>query len=242
MLTFTETIFELISSNRLQYLIYTSVSLVVLGFVGILYLTNKLLFQRFLGDINPIMAFLLIVILGFSLFTFLIHQNWFAIYKEGNLVGLLSASGLAAVFGVIVIFLDIKIVFPADTNILFPESVLFYPAIGFFAEILFHVLPLTLLLFLLNIILKIPIHPTIIWICILIVALLEPVYQSVNMASTGQHPMWAVLVIGLHIFLLNIFQLIIFKRYDFVSMYTFRLVYYLFWHIGWGFVRLRLLF
>ena len=37
-------------------------------------------------------------------------------------------------------------------------------------------------------------------------------------------------------------QLLIFKKYDFNSMYAFRLVYYLFWHIGWGHLRLRLLF
>ncbi|MCB9291467.1 MAG: hypothetical protein H6560_29470 [Lewinellaceae bacterium] len=43
---------------------------------------------------------------------------------------------------------------------------------------------------------------------------------------------------SLHIFLINLIQLWLFKRYDFVSMYTFRLVYYLIWHIGWGWVRL----
>lgn len=37
-------------------------------------------------------------------------------------------------------------------------------------------------------------------------------------------------------------RLALFKRYDFVTMYTFRLVYYLLWHIVWGVIRLRLLF
>jgi hypothetical protein len=32
------------------------------------------------------------------------------------------------------------------------------------------------------------------------------------------------------------------SRYDFVAMHSFRLVYYLFWHIGWGTVRLGALF
>jgi hypothetical protein len=45
-----------------------------------------------------------------------------------------------------------------------------------------------------------------------------------------------------HVFAMAFLQLYVFRRYDFVSMYTFRLVYYMFWHIGWGYLRLRLLF
>jgi len=45
-----------------------------------------------------------------------------------------------------------------------------------------------------------------------------------------------------NILLINLFQLSIFKRYDFVSMYSFRLVYYAIWHIVWGVVRLNLFF
>jgi hypothetical protein len=34
----------------------------------------------------------------------------------------------------------------------------------------------------------------------------------------------------------------IFRRYDAVAMYFLRLVYYAIWHIGWGYVRLSVLF
>ena len=44
--------------------------------------------------------------------------------------------------------------------------------------------------------------------------------------------MWAI----------NICQLSILRRYDFVSMWTFRLVYYAIWHVVWGELRLRVLF
>lgn len=46
-------------------------------------------------------------------------------------------------------------------------------------------------------------------------------------------------IAGLHVFLINLSQLMIFKRYD---LYSFRLVYYIFWHIVWGYMRLKLLF
>jgi len=48
--------------------------------------------------------------------------------------------------------------------------------------------------------------------------------------------------VGLHVFLINLLQLWLFKRYDLISMYSFRLAYYLLWHIGWGHVRLKLRF
>ena len=139
------------------------------------------------------------------------------------------------------ILFDSKIVFPADVNRPFPDSLLFYPSIGFVVEILFHVLPLTVLLIILTTLFKDLTYEGIIWPCILFVALLEPVFQTALGFSRPVSP-WATGFVALHIFLLNLCQLLIFKRYDFVSMYAFRLMYYLLWHIIWGVIRLKLLF
>ena len=57
-----------------------------------------------------------------------------------------------------------------------------------------------------------------------------------------RYPVCAVAYVGLHVFLINLIQLLIFKRYDFVTMYSFRLVYYLFWHMRWGPKEMLLLF
>jgi hypothetical protein len=231
-----------ISSVRLQYLVFTCLSLGVLGFAGILHASNKLLFQRYLGRINPWIAFLFAIILGFVLLSFLLSQKWFQIYEKESVSGLLRSSSLAALLGIIMILVDTRIIFSADVNILFPKSLLFYPAMGYFAEILFHVLPLTVLLATLTLILKNVSFEAIVLICIPVVALLEPIYHTIDMASSKQFPPWAVIYVGVHIFLFNIFQLLIFRKYNFISMYSFRLVYYMFWHIGWGYLRLRLLF
>jgi hypothetical protein len=150
--------------------------------------------------------------------------------------------GLAAPFVFITILVDLKVVFPADLNILFPESLVFYPAIGFAVEILFHVLPLSVLLIFLTSIFKNISDSKLIWICILIVSLLEPTFQSIPMGSSNQSPLWAVAIVWLNLFLFNLSQLVIFKRYDFISMYSFRLVYYIIWHIVWGYIRFKLLF
>ncbi len=233
---------ELISKERLQYVIISALSIGAVGLTGIIYFSNNLCFERFIGSINPLIAAIFIIFLGVILLSFLLSQGWFAIYKKENQKGLSCRSALAALFVLITILVDLKVVFPAGLNILFPESLLFYPAIGFFVEIIFHVLPLSVLLISLTSILENISYKKIIWICILIVSLLEPIYQTIPMASSNQYPLWAVAIFWLNLFLFNLSQLLIFRRYDFISMYSFRLVYYMFWHVGWGSIRFKLLF
>ena len=44
------------------------------------------------------------------------------------------------------------------------------------------------------------------------------------------------------VFVIAVLQLYVFRRFDFASMYSFRLVYYAWWHILWGTIRLSVLF
>lgn len=237
-----EKLFESFSAERIQYLVYLGVSLVVLSFTFALYLTERQVFQRFLGSIDPLVAILVAIVVGFFLLSFLLAEKRFVIFDKENLQGLLRFSGLAALFGIIMIIVDTRNMFPADINILFPQSLLFYPAIAFFVEILFHVFPLVVLTTILSAILKNLNLNTITWISIILISAAEPIYHTMDMVSSTHFPVWAVAYVGIHIFLINFFQLFIFKKYDFISMYSFRLVYYLFWHIGWGYIRLIWLF
>ena len=196
-------------------------------------------FQRFFGDLNPLIAIFSVVLLGFFLLSYLLSKGWFAIYTKGNLKGLVYSSGLAALYGFIVILVDFYTRFyPADINIVFPESLLFYPVMGFVAEILFQVLPLTVMLFMLTALSK---KVQTLWIGILVAALFEPTFQVMSLVS-GQFPLWFVIGEFMRIFVVIFSQLALFKRYDFVTMYWFRIVYYTFWHIVWGYLRLELLF
>ena len=206
---------------------------------GVLTFSNPFLFRRFLGELNPIIAILGSGILGLLLFSFLILKGWFSIYKKENLKRVFGYSWLVVLIASIAIIIDWMIVYPEDMNIPFPESLLFYPAIGFFVEILFHILPLTVLLFLLTSIFKNTNREKLMWLCIVIVAMLEPVYQILFMES---FPKWAITAVGIYLFLFNLTQLFILKKYDFISMYLFRFLYYLIWHIIWGSLRLVLLF
>ncbi len=237
-----EKLFVSFFAERLQYLIYLGLSLVVFSFTIILNFSERRVFQRFLGNTEPLAAFLIAITAGFILLSFLLIKKWFVIFEKGNLIGFFRFGGLAALLGVIMILVDTKIKFPPDINILFPQSLLFYPAIAFFVEILFHIFPLTLLISVMSTTLKNLDFNSIFWISIIIISIAEPIYQTMDMASSNHYPVWAVVYVGLHIFLINFIQLLIFKKYDFISMYSFRLVYYLFWHIGWGYLRLFWLF
>ena len=228
-----------VSAKRAQYKVFSVLLLFVVSMSWYLTYSNKTLFQRFLGELNPVITILAVAILGFLALLLLISKGWFSIYLKGNLTNFILISWLAAVFASIAILIDLKIVFSEDMNVPFPESLLFYPVIGFLVETVFHVLPLTVLLLSMTAIFKNIIHEKLIWISIIIVATLEPVYQSIYMDS---YPEWAIVAVGLNLFLFNLTQLFIFKRYDFVTMYIFRLIYYAIWHVIWGHTRLNILF
>ena len=231
---------ELLSSERNQILIFLGISLIIAILTGILYVRNAFLFQAFFGKLHPYLAVLIVILLGTILSVFFLSRGWFVIQKAGEFKGILIAAGLAALPGLVIILIDLKAVFPEDVNRPFPDSLFFYPIFGFVVEVVFHMLPLALLLFILNSIFKLNFEK-IIWPCILVVALLEPIFQTV-LGFSEPYSTWVTVCVFLNILLINLFQLSIFKRYDFVSMFSFRLVYYAIWHIVWGQLRLSLLF
>lgn len=210
----------------------------VLILTVVLHQLQPIYFQRFIGGINPIIAMLLSGVVGFFLLNYLFAKGWFYIYRQENFKTPVPYYSLALLFPLVAIFVDWQIVFPAEMNIPFPESLLFYPAIAFLVEILFHVLPLTLLMMLGNVFIKISEIDKWIWVVIFLVALLEPTYQI----WMDDYSVWAMVIIWINLYLFNLTQLIVFKKYDFLSMYLCRLIYYLIWHIIWGYFRLTWLF
>lgn len=235
----TRKIKNLIIRESTQYRAFTFLTIAVSILTLAVYYLDPDVFLRFLGTTNPILILFGAILLGFSLLTFLIYRTPFKIYQKQETKIYLIIAGIAVLFGIEVIVADIWLVhYPEDINVLFPESLLFYPAIGYIAEILFHLLPLSIFIFIFSCIRRLRIS-TIIWASIVLVAIMEPVYQIVFM---GQTSLITVIYTGIHVFLFSLTQLIIFKRFDFISMYFFRIVFYLVWHILWGYLRLSILF
>ncbi len=229
---------SLITENRVQFLM---LGIIIVGFLGAfvqLNNSNPSIFKRFLGELNPLVISISIAIIAIATLSLLLSKRRSPIYKKTTPLVFFRYTLLVALFVFVAIWVDWNIVYPADIHILLPESLLFYPAMGFLVEIIFHVLPLTILLFTFPIVIKPIKYNTVVWLSIIIVALVEPTYQI----FMDTYPIWALLVVWLNLFLFNIVQLYVFKIYGFIIMYGLRLVYYLFWHIIWGSLRLELLF
>jgi hypothetical protein len=231
----------LIAAERFQFQVYILLSIGVIIGTAILYNFNKQIYKPFIGQINPIILMVIVSFLGFFLLALLLERGWFEIFERTNFNGWIVAVGLAGLFAVVIIFIDSRVVLPPDTNRPYPDSLLFYPTVGYFVEIIFHVLPLTILLLLTTSLFRNFSFESLVWPCIILVALLEPFFQT-WIGFSRPYPVWVMAIIAVNIFLINFAQLYLFKRYDFVTMYWMRIVYYLLWHIIWGILRLRILF
>lgn len=226
-------------ANPSQYRIYFSLSIIVTALGSILYYLDADPFIRFLGNLNPLLAIIISIFTGLFLLKYLINKANFSIYKRSNTKNSLILIGLAFLFGIEIIVADIWFIeYPADINIPFPKSLLFYPTIGFIVEVFFHLLPLSIIIFILSQFSNLSLIK-VIWISLISVSILEPIYQ---MWFVSQNSLLIVIYTGIHVFLFSLTQLLIFKRFDFISMYLFRLVFYSIWHIFWGYHRVDILF
>jgi len=55
---------EMVTNERLQYMVFIGLSLGIIALTAIAYFSDPLLFQRFLGKINPLIAIVVIALLG----------------------------------------------------------------------------------------------------------------------------------------------------------------------------------
>jgi hypothetical protein len=196
-------------------------------------------FQPYFGPLNPPLLVLACALVGAIALQALRRQG-FEIVSPDTAKGILVSAALATCFAAAAILVDLALHYPRDMNVAAPWSLLFYPAIAFVAEIVFHIVPLAALLTLGGAIIAKPASERLAWLSIVVVALLEPTFQLYALSDDALAP--ADLYTGPHVFLFGLAQLWVFRRYGFVAMLTFRLVYYAYWHIAWGHARLSLLF
>jgi hypothetical protein len=215
-------------------------SLAAVGLTGMVLLTGGTSFQRYFGSANPVLTVLLVTAAAWIALGLLRARGWFAIYaRENGLKGEAFSAVGATLLAAAAITVDLMAPFPRDLNVPPPESLLFYPAIAFVAETVFHAVPLAVLLFFVGPLSKAVHGAKLVWCCIVLISFFEPVFQLV---FGGMPSSWAEWYVGPHVFAINLLQLYVFRRYDFVSMYSFRLFYYILWHIVWGYARLQMLF
>jgi hypothetical protein len=196
-------------------------------------------YRRFVGEANPVLAVVVASLVGGACLAALKPLGGFAVLQRDRLVrGLATAAGLATLFAAAIVVADLALRYPIDLNAPLPQALVFYPSIGLVAEVAFHLVPLTaVLLLLLPLRHGIGSHRRVAW-AIAIVAVAEPTFQVL----LGGGALTTIDVYtALHVFAFALAQLYIFRRYDFMAMFAMRLVYYLYWHIAWGWLRLDIL-
>lgn len=233
----------MLSSARVRSLAVPAVLATVTGFAfWILYLSDNRIFTLYFSNLHPLAAIVIVSIPGILSLYFLDVRGWFHIFQRGNLIpGIFISLILTPIFSLIAISLDLVFRFPGDINVLFPGSILFYPGIAYFVELAFHVIPLAALLLLTGIFFRSSGSRIQLYLCIFLVCLIEPLYQLDFSYSESDGYLFQVLLI-IHLLMFNLVQMYIFKRFDFISMYLFRILFYLQWHIIWGELRLFILF
>lgn len=202
-----------------------------------------------MGRTDPVWVVVVVSLLGAPCLRLLKSRGGFAVIGPRPRHGLLRSAGLATLFGLLVVGVDVVLTHPADMNVRFPASLLFYPVISLMAEILFHLMPLAALVTTLSAFGRDGLSARAVSASVFFVSLLEPSFQVLAAVSgrpvVGAPHSYDARVLaydGLHVWAINVCQLSIFRRYDFVSMWAFRLVYYAIWHVVWGELRLRVLF
>ena len=135
-------------------------------------------FAWFFGDLHPALIVLVAGAIGAVCLAGLRRLGGFEILRRGSTMrGMAVGAGLASVLGVAIVIADIIFRYPEDINAPMPQALAFYPSIGLVAEIVFHILPLTIALLLLQ-----PFRdrlgtPRTTWIAIVLVAVAEPTFQ-----------------------------------------------------------------
>lgn len=219
--------------------LFLLVSLGAAGATGLLARTHPALFWPHFQEFPPLLAVVLLAAAGAACVHRLASHDGFPVFAgEPGVKGFIRAATLAPLFALSAIAADLVFRFPAGLNVRWPQSVLFYPAMGYVAELLFHVLPVAVPAAILKLLFQKG-GRLLVLIPLLVTTLVEPALQW---SLAGEPASWEGAWFWLHHFLFNLVQAHLFWRYDFLSMLSLRLIYYAYWHIGWGAARLHLLF
>lgn len=194
-------------------------------------------FDRFVGKLPPVAVVGVAGALGLASLSVLDTAKWVGSDPERR--GLARSSALALGFGAAILIADSTLGFDEGINVPWPAGALFYPVMGFIAEVAFHLVPLTLVVTAVG--RKRQLEPRIAIAVMLLVALIEAVYQVLGSGTADTSP-WLMTYLLLHMTVFGFVGLAALRRYGFAAMMWLRLVYYLIWHLIWGAVRLEILF
>lgn len=220
----------------------TSLTVLAVAATWVLSRITAASFEPYFGAVPPVVAVLAVSMLGGLALGFLYARYELRVLPNGvTWRGVLTIVAITALSGTAVILVDLTLGYPRDINVPWPSSLLFYPVMALVAEMVFHVIPLALLLLMLTLISGIETSRQYLFLCLGLVALIEPLFQ-VQTALANQSITARDMFTALNVLVINVVLLRVFTLYGFIAMYAVRLLYYVIWHIAWGHIRLGVLF
>ena len=192
--------------------------------------------ERFIGGLPGPFVVAAAGAAGLGALTFLERRGfWRCRTRATTLRGVGVAAAAALPLAAVAIGVDVAVGFPKDTNVAWPQAWVVYPVIAVVAETAFHLLPLSALVGLTRSHFDDLRLTERTWVLVLAAAAVEPVAQA--LLGSGLLPF-----VVPHVFLIGVVEMLLLRRFGYLPMVAFRLLYYLAWHVLWGHARLELLF
>lgn len=230
------------SRLRTSFKMLVGVYAAMAAFIALLHQSQAARFTSFFGGLDPVLAALIVSIAGIGAFGFLLSRGGFVFFDHDRLVAIFPfAAAMATLLAAGMAFVDWLSPLPADLNVPIPAALLFYPAMGVVAETVFHIVPLAILLLVFGGLSARLGAGRFMWLLFVLVSLPEPIFQISGESVQGDLSLSGIYV-ALNVFVFSLIELGIFRRNGFAAMFTFRMVYYFWWHLVWGTLRLEILF
>ena len=215
------------------------ISILVVGGITLASRNRSVDFSLYFGELPPPVAATSACIFGLvALLVVQKHFGFCVVRSRPNWWGWIIAVAAAVPFMVSVTLADLFLRFPADINVPLPIAAVFYPTIGFVAQMMLHVTPFVVVLSVLTRLFPASNNSHRVWLSTLFAALPEAVFQIGWSRAPGGGLSMLDAFVATHLFGFGLVELVLFRRFDYVSMYLFRLTYYGYWHILWGSIRI----
>jgi hypothetical protein len=224
-------------SNRSSYQAYVLLSVIaVVAAVSVSLVSDDSPFDRFLAGLPAPLVIAASAGVGALSLRLLSDREW-SIGSDARWTPVI----VAFAFGAVAVTVDTMVPFPEDTNVEWPASALYYPAVAFLAEIVFHVVPIAAIVLVSGWRFGSNVNDWRVWLIIGAVAAGEAGFQVAGSLTDGSDSR-LVGFVAVHLFAIGVAELTMFRQFGFSALVTFRMVYYLLWHVAWGHLRLSILF
>ena len=163
---------------RYQCVAFLMLTAAMIGLTALQVPSSRSDFGPYFAGLPPVIVVAAAGALGLGLLAILRSAAGFQILDGRTTIrGIAVSAGFATLLGIAIAIADILIRYPENTNVPMPRALLFYPTVGFVAEVVFHLAPLAVCVLALS---ALPVQLDIerkVWIAIVVTAVSEPTFQ-----------------------------------------------------------------